>query len=720
MGRMVNFFLFLSVRVLLMLFLLSQPVFSYIESGGNPYSPTYISVVSSPPGLLTMQVTYSNQQMTSISHINNLGATPLASLHVDEGWQRLYVGKNYNQRSSCEQGLVTPPFQLNRFNNVSASFNFVTKGNYFDRSFGDDGSGIKKLIKPQGIYADIKNGNGYLYIANTGNNRIHIERCRDGQFSYSGGYAVDLGSVTRIVRPGTPYDIVVDTTSIFLVGKDTESNNVIQKYNKSDLILVKKVQLDEFPRSMAMDNAGNIYVVHRDANSISKWDNNLGYIGSFGSKGNSNGQFNSPNDIAIDDNGNIYVADTGNDRIQIFDQKFNHLKSIKELLNIRGKFDVYSSTDTKPITLNNPTSLAIDKFRPNVIYVVSGDNDFYPFTNRMIYTIDTMAKITGERIISFYRGSQSSIPYGITIDSDNTLYQTDTVKSKITVFKPSLSPLGSLSGSIIDQTSLKPVKNVIVKLKKQNTYFSKDSYKLQTDENGTFAIHDLVEGVYSLTVEADRYPIYNSNAIEITNNTTFDAGSIAIGPKKPLFAIIKTGTGTGTITSSDGAIDCGNTCSKAYDIGAEPITLTATQGSDSTFTEWSGCPSADGNQCIVTINDDVNVTAKFTIKPCTYSFSTRNVALPSNAGSGSIDVIVHSTDGGICNWQAQRHHPMGFLGVLAHQEAFRLSRLERIFLLPGTATERYTNQRQELPGRTHLELMEWYRESPMEMVYSLR
>jgi hypothetical protein len=271
----------------------------------------------------------------------------------------------------------------------------------------------------------------------------------------------------------------------------------------------------------------------------------------------------------------------------------------------------------------------------------------------MIYTIDTVATTTGERIISFYRGNDDPIPYGITIDSDNKLYQTDTYNSKIYIFKPSTSPLGSMSGIIIDQSSLQPVKNVIVKLKKQNSYLSKDSYKVQTDENGSFVIHDLVEGTYLLTVEADRYPVYNSNIIEIKNNTTFDAGSIAIGPKRPLLTISKAGTGNGTVTSLDGNINCGSTCSKVYDVGTSSVTLTASEDPDSTFTGWSGCPSAMGNQCIATINADINVTATFTIKPCTYSLSPSNVILPSTAGSGSLDVIVHSTGGGICNWQAQ-------------------------------------------------------------------
>src|SRR2546428_97530 len=49
----------------------------------------------------------------------------------------------------------------------------------------------------------------------------------------------------------------------------------------------------------------------------------------------------------------------------------------------------------------------------------------------------------------------------------------------------------------------------------------------------------------------------------------------------------KAGIGNGTVTSSPAGIDCGATCSAAYDSGTV-VTLTATPASGSTFTGWSG------------------------------------------------------------------------------------------------------------------------------------
>src|SRR5207302_1485588 len=73
----------------------------------------------------------------------------------------------------------------------------------------------------------------------------------------------------------------------------------------------------------------------------------------------------------------------------------------------------------------------------------------------------------------------------------------------------------------------------------------------------------------------------------------------------------KTGTGSGTVTSGDGLINCGATCSATYNSGAM-VTLTAAAASGSTFTSWSGCDTASGTSCTVTMNAARSVGATFT------------------------------------------------------------------------------------------------------------
>jgi hypothetical protein len=69
--------------------------------------------------------------------------------------------------------------------------------------------------------------------------------------------------------------------------------------------------------------------------------------------------------------------------------------------------------------------------------------------------------------------------------------------------------------------------------------------------------------------------------------------------------VTKTGTGSGTVTSTDGGINCGNSCSKGYNSGTA-VQLNATAGDGSTFTGWSA-PSCN----TFTMSANKNCTAIF-------------------------------------------------------------------------------------------------------------
>ncbi len=70
------------------------------------------------------------------------------------------------------------------------------------------------------------------------------------------------------------------------------------------------------------------------------------------------------------------------------------------------------------------------------------------------------------------------------------------------------------------------------------------------------------------------------------------------------------GSGTGTVTSNVGGINCGATCSATYSSGTL-VTLTATASGGSFFNGWSGDCSGLVNTCIVTMTQARNVTADF-------------------------------------------------------------------------------------------------------------
>ena len=74
-------------------------------------------------------------------------------------------------------------------------------------------------------------------------------------------------------------------------------------------------------------------------------------------------------------------------------------------------------------------------------------------------------------------------------------------------------------------------------------------------------------------------------------------------------AVLKAGTGQGTVTSAPPGIDCGADCGESYTQGSV-VTLTATPAAGSTFTGWSGACTGTGS-CVVTMNAAQSVTATF-------------------------------------------------------------------------------------------------------------
>ena len=73
--------------------------------------------------------------------------------------------------------------------------------------------------------------------------------------------------------------------------------------------------------------------------------------------------------------------------------------------------------------------------------------------------------------------------------------------------------------------------------------------------------------------------------------------------------VSKSGTGSGTVTSSPSGISCGSDCTENYNSGTS-VTLTQSASSGSTFAGWGGSCSGTGS-CTVTMDAAKTVTATF-------------------------------------------------------------------------------------------------------------
>jgi uncharacterized protein YjiK len=108
------------------------------------------------------------------------------------------------------------------------------------------------------------------------------------------------------------------------------------------------------PSAVAIAPNGNIYVTEKWgssalSNRVSYFDQYGNYIGSWGTYGTGNGQFEHPEGIAVDSVGNVYVADYLNDRIQKFTSSGGWIRSW---------------------TVSSPQGVAVDS--SDVVYVAGG------------------------------------------------------------------------------------------------------------------------------------------------------------------------------------------------------------------------------------------------------------------------------------------------------------------------------------------------------------
>jgi hypothetical protein len=171
-------------------------------------------------------------------------------------------------------------------------------------------------------------------------------------------------------------------------------------------------------------------------------------------------------------------------------------------------------------------------------------------------------------------------------------------------FTPSILSIGgtatvsasSSSGLAVTFTSLTP--NICTITSSKSSLFSPDTYTVMGVATGTCTIAANQAG--GAVFLGGTY----SAAPQVTQN-------ISVGPFT--ITLSKSGTGSGTLTSADGSLNCGGICNASYSSGSN-VTLTAAPTSGSTFAGWGGACSGTG-MCTVTMNAVQNVTATFNLVP---------------------------------------------------------------------------------------------------------
>ena len=95
-------------------------------------------------------------------------------------------------------------------------------------------------------------------------------------------------------------------------------------------------------------------------------------------------------------------------------------------------------------------------------------------------------------------------------------------------------------------------------------------------------------------------------------------------------SVTRSGTGSGTVTSSPTGFACGATCTPAFQEG-QGVLLTAAPDPGSEFVGWSGGCAGTGRACIVLVLEDKTVVANFAARPSSGGGSTGSGETPAPA-----------------------------------------------------------------------------------------
>jgi sugar lactone lactonase YvrE len=245
--------------------------------------------------------------------------------------------------------------------------------------------------------------NNNLYVVDSGNSRVQI-------------FDLSLNYISRIPYSSAVSDFAINTTNgrYYLL-----AHGRLTGYDANNNVLFQVTNDVAFPRSIALDSSGNIYVslgfrirkFDPSGNSLGDFMNNQGsgdgqisnattitfdssgnfwmadegpylsvnnhrvqkftstgtFLMKFGSGGTGNGQFRTPQGLGFDSSGNVYVGDYQNDRVQVFNSSGTFLRIIGTIgggINYSSRF---ANGD-----LDGPVGVAVDT--NNNVYVTEDQN----------------------------------------------------------------------------------------------------------------------------------------------------------------------------------------------------------------------------------------------------------------------------------------------------------------------------------------------------------
>jgi hypothetical protein len=391
-----------------------------------------------------------------------------------------------------------------------------------------------------------------------------------------------------------------------------------------------------YPRSVAVDQVGNLYIADTGNHRIRKiapsgtittvvGNGTPGFSGDGGPA--IQAALNFPMAVAVDQAGNLFIADYLNNRIR----KVNQAGVISTVAGTSTPVSGDGGPATSAV-LSDPSALAVDT-SGNLYIAEYGTNRI-----RKVNQAGVISTVAGNGTEGFSgdggpaTAAQLARPQGVAIDNAGNLYIADTmnhrVRRVITSSKPTftltVTKAGNGAGTVASAVTGIDCGTTCTATFEQNLPVTLTAVPA-TGSTFTGWSGSGCSGTGTCTVTA---------TAARTVTATFALNTYPL-------TVTKTGNGAGTIVSSPAGINCGTTCTTPARHGIA-ITLTALPATGSTFTGWSGACTGT-TPCTLTPTETTNVTANFTLK--TYTLTVQR----AGNGAGTVQSSPTGIDcGAIC------------------------------------------------------------------------